>query len=139
MEKLARIPMLYWALGLFCFGLVLANSLFYLWVYPLDQAGLAHWLFIASLDAVLAGLVFPWVPRARILLWAGGLFFFHWQARGSLAGLVFGASTGGALAELKNRRAQMALACIAFDRACVWPFLRAYFAKLYCEHRELQA
>lgn len=78
MTLMARIPRLYWALALFCVAVTLArfDAFFYLWVYPLDAVGLPLWLCLATVDVILAALPHLWVPRARLLLWMGGVLWF---------------------------------------------------------------
>lgn len=48
----------------------------YLWVFPLAFPGFGLWLLCAAADAFLARLDWERGPRARLLLWCGGLLYF---------------------------------------------------------------
>lgn len=72
------IPLPFVLFGLLFLGVALAESgsLFYLWVFPLDGSAFSRWMALAVADVGLATLALPWVGRARLLLWIGGMLYF---------------------------------------------------------------
>lgn len=76
--------------GLLALGVLLAESgqLFYLWVFPLDGGAFSRWMALAIADVGLANMAYPWIKRARLLLWTGGILFFTAGQGAPFLGLV---------------------------------------------------
>ncbi|MGZ3661414.1 MAG: hypothetical protein ACXVCK_15045, partial [Bdellovibrionota bacterium] len=59
----------------------------FLWVFPLDSAGLPLWMVLCGLDIFLARQ-FPRQGHLRLLLWSAGLLFFSARQHAPLAAVA---------------------------------------------------
>jgi|GEM_PF-5651545 len=99
------------------FLLATAGVFTFLWVFPLDAAGLPLWMLICALDVAIAISGFAAAPKARLFLWCTGLVLFTSRQGVPHVGLALVA--GSALLWVLSRRRGPELVAVLAGTAAV--------------------